>query len=77
MKVIGFRPNKDTAAIVEKYEKAITELGFDRSELAREAFAAGLELAIKTIAERRRQEAIHTLKKLKITRITTANPLPC
>ena len=42
--------------------------------MTREAFAAGLEPAIKTIAERRRQEAIHTLKKLKIARITAANP---
>jgi hypothetical protein len=69
MKVIGFRPPSNDG-VVERFEQALKELGVNRTDLAREAFAAGLEPAIRTLAERRRREAIDTLKRLKIAKVT-------
>jgi ribosomal protein S11 len=70
MKVIGFRPKNGFAPVMEKFERAVVSLGVSRTDLAMEAFGAGLEPAIRTLAERRRREAVDTLKRLKIAKVT-------
>jgi hypothetical protein len=70
MKVIGFRPKNGFAPVMEKFERAVVSLGISRTDLAMEAFGAGLEPAIRTLAERRRREAVDTLKRLKIAKVS-------
>jgi hypothetical protein len=62
LKVIGFRPDKELA---EKIQQALLILDVSPSELAREAYAMGLEPAVRNIAECQRLVAIKTLKRLK------------
>lgn len=68
MKVIGFRPKPGSDIVVKTFEQALINLGVKRTELAREAFEIGLEPAIHSITQRRRNEAIETLKRLKIVK---------
>jgi hypothetical protein len=64
-KVIGFRADVE---LLEKFQKALSILGINQSELAREAFVVGLGPAVQNIADRQRLEAVQTLKRLKIAK---------